>query len=130
MPKTTPTPHDPILHEPTTLIIAGNEYTLRRLGLRDVFKVSRILGRGIAALGERNEQSPTQVLEILIASLNESEDDVLKLISDLLNVPRKTLDDPALFPIDSFIDIITAIAANQDLRSFFVKVQALTSGLP
>lgn len=130
---TTTTPNethvDPVLIEPTILTIAGNEYTLRRLGLRDVFRVSRILGRGIAALAETENGQPSQILAVLISSLNTNEEDVLKLIGDLLGVTRKQLENPDLFPIDSFIDILTGIAANQDLRSFFAKVQTLTSGL-
>lgn len=121
---------DPVLIEPTTLTIAGNEYTLRRLGLRDVFKVSRILGRGIAALAENGITNPGQVLQVLVASMNQNEDEFLKLIADLLNVKRTDLDDPDLFPMESFIDIVAAIAASQDLRGFFSKVQALTGSLP
>lgn len=121
---------DPVLIEPTILTIAGNEYTLRRLGLRDVFKVSRILGRGIAALAENGITQPGQVLQVLVASMNQNEDEFLKLIADLLGVSRADLDNPDLFPMDSFLDIVAAIAASQDLRGFFSKVQALTSGLP
>lgn len=121
---------DPVLIEPATITIAGHEYTLRRLGLRDVFKVSRILGRGIAALAENGITQPGQVLQVLVASMNQNEEELLKLIADLLGVARADLDNPDLFPMDSFLDIIAAIAASQDLRGFFSKVQALTGSLP
>jgi hypothetical protein len=131
--NTTPPPEihvDPVLIEPATITIAGATYTVRRLGLRDVFRVSRILGRGIAILAEGTERTATQVLQVLIASMNANEEEVLRLIADIIGVKRTDLDDPNRFPMVSFIDILAALAESQDLRDFFARVQTLTGVLP
>ena len=129
---TTPDPEihvDPVLQESLTITIAGTTYTIRRLGLRDVFRVSRILGRGIAVLAEGGSTG-SQIIQVLIASLNANEEEVLKLIADLIGVKRTDLDDPARFPMVSFLDILAALSESQDLRDFFARVQTLTGVLP
>lgn len=120
---------DPVLVEPPTVTIAGTTYTVRRLGLRDVFRVSRILGRGIAILAEGGTSGP-QIIQVLIASLNANEEEVLKLVADVIGVKRVDLDDPARFPMVSFLDILAALSESQDLRDFFARVQTLTGVLP
>lgn len=129
---TTPDPEihvDPVLQEPPTVTIAGTTYTIRRLGLRDVFRVSRILGRGIAVLAEGGSTG-SQIIQVLIASLNANEEEVLKLIADVIGVKRADLDDPNRFPMVSFLDILAALSESQDLRDFFARVQTLTGVLP
>jgi hypothetical protein len=122
---------DPILSEPTRITIAGAEYTVRRMGLPDVFRVSRILGRGVALLGGGADGiTGAQVLQVLIASLSANEDEVLRLIASLLSVDRKVLDDPSAFPMDSIIDVFQALAEHQDLKAFLSKVQTLSERLP
>jgi len=122
---------DTILSEPTTVTIAGTEYTLRRLGLQDVFKVARILGNGVAVLGDTSgTYSPAQAVQVLVASMTRNEDEVLNLVADLLKVDRKTLADPDKFPMDSMIDIFTALSEHQDLKAFLARIAALTERLP
>ena len=122
---------DPILSTGTTVEIAGNTYTLRRLGLQDVFKVARILGNGVAMLGEAGDKySSVQIAQILIASMTRNETEVLDLIADLLSVERKLLNDPSLFPMDSMIDILDALSKHQDLASFLARLTALMETVP
>ena len=122
---------DTILSEPATVTIAGETYELRRLGLQDVFKVARILGNGVAVLGDTSgTYSPAQAVQVLVASMTRNEDEVLNLVADLLNVDRKTLADPDKFPMDSMIDIFTALSEHQDLKAFLARIAALTERLP
>jgi len=122
---------DTILSEPTTVTIAGETYELRRLGLQDVFKVARILGNGVAVLGDTSgTYSPAQAVQVLVASMTRNEDEVLNLVADLLKVDRKTLADPEKFPMDSMIDIFTALSEHQDLKAFLARIAALTERLP
>jgi len=122
---------DTILSEPTTVTIAGETYELRRLGLQDVFKVARILGNGVAVLGDTSgTYSPAQAVQVLVASMTRNEDEVLNLVADLLKVDRKTLADPDKFPMDSMIDIFTALSEHQDLKAFLARIAALTERLP
>jgi len=122
---------DTILSEPATVTIAGETYELRRLGLQDVFKVARILGNGVAVLGDTSgTYSPAQAVQVLVASMTRNEDEVLNLVADLLKVDRKTLADPDKFPMDSMIDIFTALSEHQDLKAFLARIAALTERLP
>lgn len=122
---------DPILSDDPTVEIAGKTYTIRRLGLRDVFKVARILGRGVAVLGDNaGTLSAAQTMQVLISSLTANEDEVLALLADVLSVKRTELENPRLFPMDSIIDVLQALAEHQDLKAFLARVQRLTETLP
>jgi hypothetical protein len=69
---------DPILSTGTTVDIAGKTYTLRRLGLQDVFRVARILGNGVAVIGNANDKyNSVQIAQILIASMTRNEAECL-----------------------------------------------------
>ena len=122
---------DTILSEPITVTIANEEYTMRRLGLQDVFKVARILGNGIAVLGDTSgEYSTGQILQVLIGSMTRNEREVLDLIADLLSVDREALNDPERFPMESMIDILEALSAHQDLKSFLARLAEMAKRLP
>lgn len=120
-----------ITSEGIQIEIAGEQYTMRRLGMRDVFRVVRILGNGVAALGASKEP-PTagQVLQVLVHSLSVNENEVLDLIADLLSVEREDLNNPDKFPMDSIVDIFKTLSEHQDLRAFLSKVARMTETLP
>lgn len=120
-----------ITSEGIQIEIAGEQYTMRRLGMRDVFRVVRILGNGVAALGASNEP-PTagQVLQVLVHSMTVNENEVLDLIADLLSVDRAELNNPDKFPMESIVDIFKTLSEHQDLKAFLAKVASLTETLP
>jgi len=122
---------DPILDEGPSVTIAGTDYQIRRLGFRDVFKVARVLGRGIAILGDQaSNLTPGQAIQVIVASMSSNEDEVLDLAASILGVTRKDLDDTDRFPMDALVDVASALAEHQDLRAFLAKVQALMERLP
>lgn len=122
---------DPILDEGPVVTIAGVEYVIRRLGFRDVFKVARVLGRGIAVLGDQATQlTPGQAIQVIVASMSSNEVEVLDLAASILGVTRVELDDSARFPMDAIVDVASALAEHQDLRAFLAKVQGLMQRLP
>jgi len=119
---------DPILYEAPTVTIAGNEYSVRRLDTRDVFKVARILGRGVSMLADPDSlQHPSQVLQVLIASMTVNEDEVQKLLASLVGVPLK---DWESFPPTAVVDVLEILSQHQDLQDFLARVQRLTEMLP
>jgi len=120
-----------ILSNGTEITIAGETYTMRRLGLQDVFKVARILGSGVAVLGDDSGSiSPQQTLQVLVASMAQQEDRVLDLIADLLHIDRDVVNNPDKFPMDSIVDILQKLAEHQDLKAFMDKLGKLTESLP
>lgn len=121
---------DPVMDAAPTVLIAGHTYELRRLGLRDVFRVSRILGRGAGLLADSGNFTIGQVVQVLVGSMTANEDEVLDLIADVLQVTRDDVNDPNRFPMPCIIDVFEALAKHQDLAGFIVRVQALTEHLP
>jgi hypothetical protein len=122
---------DTILDAGPTVDIQGTTYTIRRLGFQDVFKVARILGRGVAVLGDQgSELTPGQILQVIIASMTTNEQEVIDLLASLIGETRESITDPERFPMDSMVDIIKVLAEHQDLRAFLAKVQAMTETLP
>ena len=122
---------DPVLSEDFTIEINNETYTMRRLGLRDVFRVARILGNGVAVLGDgASTYSSGQVVQVLVASMTRNETEVLDLLADLLNIDRNTLDDPNKFPMESMIDVFEGLSEHQDLKAFLARIAALTERLP
>jgi hypothetical protein len=122
---------DPILDKGPTVTINGTEYTIRRLGFGDVFKVARILGNGIAVLGDQGANlTAGQILQVLLSSMTKNETEVLELLASVLNVTKAEIVNPDLFPMESIVDVLQALGEHQDLRAFLAKVQALTERLP
>lgn len=121
---------DPVMYVPPTVVVAGTTYTLRRLGLPDVFRVVKILGRGAALLDAGSQFTPAQIIQVIMASITLNEEPVLDLIASLIGVKREALNDPEAFPMDSIIDIVEAIAKHGDLRGFLARADAIAKKMP
>lgn len=120
---------DPILDDAPTVTIADTDYPLRRLGLRDVFRVARILGNGVAVIGDAR-YTEGQVAQVLVASMSQNEEEVLKLVADLLGVKRDALDDAEAFPMDAIVDVFQTLAQHQDLKAFLGKLKGMLESVP
>ena len=121
---------DPILDDGQKIEIAGRTYTIRRLGLRDVFRVARIFGNGVHVLGDAGSYTPGQVIQVLVASLARAEEEVLHLIASLIGVERADLDDVERFPMESIIDVFEVLSESQDIAAFLARVEALMGKSP
>lgn len=123
-------PIEPNTYEPPTITIAGEPYRLRRLDVRDVFAVSRILGRGVSVLADVDKVTPGVIVQVLISSMAHQEQETLKLMASLIGVQPAELTDPDRFPMDSIVTIFMAVAEHQDLAGFFAAVERLQDKLP
>lgn len=122
---------DPILYTPPTVTIAGVEYPLRRLSMKDVFRIVPIVSKGANAILAGNGQlTAPQILQALMQALVTSEREVTALLADLIGVTPADLEDGDRFPITAAIDIIEAVAKHEDLRAFIERVQAAAGRLP
>lgn len=139
--KVTPKPEteaspdvEPITYQPPSVTIEGETYPLRRLQLQDVFSVSRILGSGVAVLGNLGKPgatvNPGQILQVVVASLSANQEPVLNLMASLIGVTRRELDDPERFGMDSIITLGEALAEHQDLARFLAAVDRLGQKTP
>ena len=133
MPKRNPTASsvEPVLYTPPTVLIAGVEYPLRRLSMKDVFRIVPIVSKGANAILAGNGQlQPAQILQALMQALVTSEREVTALLADLIGVTPVDLEDGDRFPITAAIDIIEAVAAHEDLKAFISRVQTAAGRLP
>lgn len=126
-PDTSPEPNT---YEPPTIEIAGRTYTMRRLGLGDVFTVSRILGRGAATLSGTGAATTADILQVIVLALTTNEEPVLKLMASVIGVERSDLDDPERFPMASIIEVGEALAEHQDLADFLSALGRIAERTP
>ena len=130
--STDPTKGDaPILDPGPIVEIGGNPYTLRRLGVRDTFKIARIVAVGAAStnrnLTDADLANPENLQAMLLAGLMAAEQTVIELCASLIGVTVKELEDPDRFPMSTPLDIALALAEHQDVRAFFAHVQPLVA---
>lgn len=124
---------EPIVGVKPTVEIEGKTYTVRRLGIPDMFTVIRILGVGVKQLGTmRGLQSldSASVALALVAAIPYAEDEIMDLLADIVGVDGADIRNPDIFPIDAIVDIIGVLAEHQDLKAFFTRLQALAKANP
>lgn len=112
----------PLLAEPPVITVAGREYPMRRLGVRDTFKLARILAAGAAGLGqqlERMEMTPENIGMLLIAGVPFAEKQAIEVLSSVIGVTPEEFSDPARFPMGSELEVIGGLIEHQDLKAFF-----------
>lgn len=113
--------------------IEGRTYTMRRLGIKDTFKVIRIIGIGVKEMAGvvHFGQLDTQAMVMaMVAAIPYAEDEIMDLLASLINVGPLEIRDENLFPIGSEIAIIEALTKHQDLKAFFTQLQRLAESNP
>ena len=124
---------EPIVGTKPTVEIEGKTYTVRRLGIPDMFTVIRILGVGVKQLGSMGglqSLDSASVALALVAAIPYAEDEILDLLADIVGVDGADIRNPDIFPIDAIVDIIGVLAEHQDLKAFFTRLQALAKANP
>lgn len=124
---------DSVMEDAATVEIAGQEYTLRKLGFRDTWRVGRIFSSSLHVLAdESGAYSPNQVAAVFVGSVLRAEDDALKLIASVLQISEgpKAFDDTDRFPMEDIVDVVEAIGKSNQIKSFFAKCNNLMGALP
>ncbi len=124
---------EPIVGVKPTVEIEGKSYTVRRLGIPDMFTVIRILGVGVKQLGSMGgfqSLDSASVALALVAAIPHAEDEIMDLLADIVGVDGADIRNPDIFPIDAIVDIIGVLAEHQDLKAFFTRLQALAKANP
>lgn len=127
-PKATNAPVDPVLYEPPTITIAGTEYQMRRLGIKDGFKVAAILGAGLEQMRDAGGVSDgAGLVNAILAALVDQETVVTDFLASSIDVTRKDLQNPEKFPVTAIFDLIDALVKHEDLRAFLARSQDLAA---
>lgn len=121
----------PILDPGPIVEIGGQPYTLRRLGVRDTFKIARIVAVGAAASNktptDADMADPDKLQGMLLAGLMAAEQTVIELCASLIGVTIKDFENPEIFPMSAPIDIAMALVEHQDVKAFFDHVKPLVA---
>jgi len=140
-----------LLKAPPVVTIAGNKYSLRRLGLIDIEKMIRIVEKVVEVGGRqkvdfKNLNSEDGV-RFLLDFLPYAFDETVEFLADVIGLKsgypvkeaekrRKksktdkdsnegTIRDPNVFPLGSEIRLIEALSKHPDVLSFFTEGRAL-----
>lgn len=99
--------------------VAGRTVRLKRLTVRDMFRLGRVLARVFELAGD--DASGQGVGRAMLAALPDIEDDVYALIRAVSGVER-----PDELPPDAFIDIVEAVfEKDEGVRNFFDRLTKL-----
>jgi len=123
---------NPLLADMPTVTSNGVTYTLRRLGIADVFRMVRIMGLGskVAGIDIMTELTNTDDIAGTLAVqlctiLPFAERQISEMLADVLCVTPEQFADPDVFPMESIVDVVQAVAAHPDLTSFFTRLSQL-----
>jgi hypothetical protein len=114
--------------EGSTVIINDEQYTMRRLGIKDTFKLARIVAIGAAGMGKEignMELNAAVVGGLLLVGFPYAEKEVLTFLADIIGVSYDDITDPRKFPMGSEVDLINALVEHIDVKAFFGKVLKL-----
>jgi hypothetical protein len=119
-----------IMSEGPEVEIEGRIFKLRRLGVRDTFKLARIVAIGAAGIGKEignmQELSPELIGGLLLLGFPYAERDVLEFLSSIIDVPFEEFSNPEKFPMGSEVVIVNALVEHVDVKAFFSKIAMLT----
>ncbi len=119
---------EPIVGEGPSVTIEGRTYKLRRLGIQDTFRISKIVSIGLATMTKQvdvNEMAEQSLGLAMIAAVPYAENEILDLLADIVGVSREDIRNSELFPMGSELAIIEALTQHQDLLAFFTQLQRL-----
>ena len=109
------------------LTIKGREYTLRPLKTKDVFAISRILGkmglRPKLAAGASGEQLGADLLVQVMSALGEAESEIGEWLADLINMPAAELAD---LDLEDFALVLAELRGLPGIGLFFRRALALS----
>jgi hypothetical protein len=128
-----------ILKEKPTVTINEVQYTMRRLGIKDVFAFAKILGPSIHVLAsslasgnatneETQKQSGANLIATIITLVPDLEQPLTEFVASVIGVEPSVLDDPEVFPLSSLDELYTALIAHPDLKSFRERLRPLVLG--
>src|SRR5690606_9848508 len=120
-----------LVASPPSVVIEGRTYQMRRLGAMDIIRWLQMIrssgARGVRGVmemvGELKLNQQQAGLVAILFGLVDLAGDVLDWLASVLRVKREDLENPELFPLDSIVDIIGALADHPDIEAFVGKLQ-------
>lgn len=132
---------DPILSTGTTITMGGVERKIRRLGIRDLMKlstlVSDLLSGGSYQLQEKilsytpaaDKNQLDAIGTIIILGFPLIENNIMDVMGSFLEVTQEDLNDPSKFPMDALPVFLEGLWKHPDFLSFFGQMKQMVSNL-
>lgn len=124
-----------ILKEKPVATINGTRYTMRRLGIPDVFKFAKIFGPHIHTLADMLAKSDDEtkavganMIATIITLVPELQEPLVGYVASVIGVETSALEDPEQFPLSSIDELFNAISTHPDLKSFLERLSPLVLG--
>lgn len=117
------------LWEPPEVEIAGEEYQLRRLGIKDLRGLWSVVRSTADQLdlsvfeeeGEEEELGKDFIMDILDVGPEAFQDVVEWLVGIVDGLDEEDIDNPETFPVHAPFTIIEALGEHEDYTKFFTK---------
>lgn len=119
-----------LLNNGEKVIIGGKEYHMRRLGVRDVFKVVKIFAKVGQAVVKDLVDAGDDVQKlgfVMISAIPACENEVMELMGDLIGVKSEEF---AAMPLEAIPVMIEKLAQSEDLKAFFTQAAKAMAHLP
>lgn len=114
------------------LEIAGQTYSVRRLGLLDIKWLAELLAGGtgyieglLAKRGGVEGLSPEAVGSLIIGYIPEAFDEIADWMASVIGMDKDAIRDPDQFPLGSEIQVVEAIVEHEDVTAFFDRARKL-----
>lgn len=119
----------PLTWEAPVVEIAGEEYTMRRLGIIDTLRLAQIVTAGMAGLGQElhnvDTMDPAILALVLVAGATYAEKQTLTFLGGCIGLEGDELRDENRFPMGSELAIIEKLVEHEDVLAFFDRLRGL-----
>jgi len=119
---------EPLVAETPKVTINGRVYKMRRLGIRDTFKLAKVIAVGAAGMGKEIgdiELNAEVAIGLLLAGFPYAEREIVELLANIIGVKYEDMMNPEKFPMGSEIEIIKTLTEHVDVKAFFDKMVGL-----
>lgn len=116
-----------------TVVLGGKEYTVRRLNVRDTFRLARLLatGAGAATLSggvlSGSNMSVEKIIALILSAVAYGEKNALDFLGSLIGLSG---DDFGDLPIGSELEVLRVLGQGQDLKAWWDAFLALLESNP
>jgi hypothetical protein len=107
----------PIIAAKPKIVIAGVEYTMRRLGFTDINKLAPVLGKTLRTVDFSERES--NVIGVQMAGgILENFENLSPWIASVLGISNEELNNPDLFPLSELDVLVSGFVEHPDWKGF------------
>ena len=128
---------EPLLGESVVINLTAadgsiEQHKMRRLGVRDVFRIMRIVAAGAMTMGTelnlsgiKQEDMASTMLMLVLLGFPMAENQCIELLADIIGMKPNDLADPDKYSMNAVPEIVAALVQHQDLKAFFTGLGSI-----